>query len=125
MRNYRILFCLSMWFAMQATYYEILKIPPTATEKEIRTAYLREAKKMHPDKNLNKNAVFMFQTLGNAYATLKDPELRRQYDASLYNENFEFDQITACNNCIYVDISWFDQYAFFFFASCLKNSHQP
>lgn len=123
MHNNGILLCFNVWFAMQATHYEILKIPETATQKEIRTAYFRQAKRIHPDKNNDENAKSMFQALGNAYATLKDPKLRRQYDASLRSEGPESDFLPECNTCTCINISLLKEYAFFFFAPCLNNQN--
>lgn len=125
MHNNGILLCFNVWFAMQATHYEILKIPETATQKEIRAAYLKQAKKVHPDKNNGENAKSMFQSLGNAYATLKDPELRRQYDASLDNDASQAGIMPDCTSCTCINISWLEFYTLFFFAPCLNTSHHP
>ncbi|KAI9654700.1 MAG: hypothetical protein M1831_005287 [Alyxoria varia] len=62
-------------------YYAILGISQTATVEVIRKSYLRSAKDLHPDRNLNNvNATASFQLLGKAYETLIDPATRRQYD---------------------------------------------
>ena len=125
MRNYGILCSFNVWFALQAMHYEILKIPSTATESEIRKAYLRQAKIIHPDRSLDENAVRKFQALGNAYRTLNDPDLRKEYDASLQNENLEPDIPINCDDCSCLDITWFGQCASFFFAPCLRNFGPP
>jgi curved DNA-binding protein CbpA len=103
MRNLDFLCFFNVWLAMQATHYELLNIPPTASESEIHSAYRRLAKKIHPDRNLDENATQIFQQLGSAYATLKDPVLRKSYDASLRPDYYETAQ-EFCNNCEYVDM---------------------
>jgi len=72
-------------------YYEILGISRTANEKEIRKAYLRLLLKWHPDKNPgNKDvATVMFQKIGNAYSTLKDPTNRKRYDLTIEYSQFD------------------------------------
>ncbi|MCS6783292.1 MAG: DnaJ domain-containing protein [Gloeomargarita sp. SKYBB_i_bin120] len=67
-------------------YYEILGVKPTATADEIRAAYLRLCKDLHPDKlphlneNLRKIAEEQLKVINQAYATLKDETLRAIYD---------------------------------------------
>ena len=62
-------------------YYKVLGVPRKATEKEIRDAYRRLARKSHPDVNPNdKKAEERFKEIGEAYAVLSDTEKRRKYD---------------------------------------------
>ncbi len=68
-------------------YYELLKVPPTASFEEIKKAYLLLSKMMHPDKFDAKTqrdqwekANEILKDLNAAFTTLKDPTLRRQYD---------------------------------------------
>jgi DnaJ-class molecular chaperone len=62
-------------------YYAILGIPKTATEKEIRSAYRKLARKYHPDVNPNnKDAEDQFKAINEAYEVLSDPEKRKRYD---------------------------------------------
>lgn len=62
-------------------YYEVLGVPKTATEKEIRNAYRKLAKKFHPDANQNdKKAEARFKEISEAYEVLGTPDKRSKYD---------------------------------------------
>lgn len=61
-------------------YYEILGVPRTATEAEIKGAYRKLARKYHPDVSKESDAEARFKELGEAYQVLKDPEKRASYD---------------------------------------------
>ena len=62
-------------------YYEILGVARTATEKEIRQAYRKLARKYHPDLNPNdKPAEARFKEIGEAYDVLSDADKRKKYD---------------------------------------------
>ena len=62
-------------------YYEVLGVPRTATEEEIKKAYRTLAKKYHPDVNPgDKEAERKFKEASEAYAVLGDKEKRAQYD---------------------------------------------
>jgi curved DNA-binding protein len=62
-------------------YYKILGVSKTASEKEIKAAYRRLAKKHHPDINPgNKEAEARFKEIGEAYDVLSDKEKRKRYD---------------------------------------------
>src|SRR5947209_2645254 len=62
-------------------YYATLGIPRTASEKEIRSAYRKLARKFHPDVNPgNKEAEEHFKKINEAYEVLSDPETRKKYD---------------------------------------------
>jgi len=62
-------------------YYKTLGVPKGATEKEIKAAYRRLARKHHPDVNPgNKDAEARFKEIGEAYDVLSDKEKRKRYD---------------------------------------------
>jgi curved DNA-binding protein len=62
-------------------YYKVLGINKNATEKEIKSAYRKQARKYHPDVNPNdKEAHKKFQEVNEANEVLSDPEKRKKYD---------------------------------------------
>jgi curved DNA-binding protein len=62
-------------------YYAVLGVPRTASEKDIKTAYRKLARKHHPDVNPgDKKAESQFKEIGEAYSVLSDPEKRKKYD---------------------------------------------
>ncbi len=63
-------------------FYELLGVSPKATQDEIRKAYLKLAKKYHPDKTGgDKAAEQKLKAINEAYDTLKNAEKRKEYDA--------------------------------------------
>jgi molecular chaperone DnaJ len=64
-------------------YYRILGISPGASTEEVKRAYRRLAKELHPDRHSNDPAATAkFQALNEAHAVLSDPEARARYDAA-------------------------------------------
>eukprot|EP00429_Kryptoperidinium_foliaceum_P113777 CAMPEP_0176298244 /NCGR_PEP_ID=MMETSP0121_2-20121125/59151_1 /TAXON_ID=160619 /ORGANISM="Kryptoperidinium foliaceum, Strain CCMP 1326" /LENGTH=204 /DNA_ID=CAMNT_0017639485 /DNA_START=77 /DNA_END=687 /DNA_ORIENTATION=+ len=62
-------------------YYKVLGVPKAAADADIKKAYKKLALQYHPDKNPgNKQAEEKFKEVAEAYATLSDPQKRRQYD---------------------------------------------
>jgi len=62
-------------------YYKILGVLKTATEKEIKAAYRKLARKFHPDLNPdNREAEIKFKEINEANGVLSDPENRKKYD---------------------------------------------
>jgi len=62
-------------------YYSTLGVAKTATEKEIKQAYRKLARKHHPDVNPgDKSAEAKFKEINEAYEVLGDPDKRRKYD---------------------------------------------
>lgn len=63
-------------------YYKTLGIPKDASEKDIKSAYRKLARKLHPDVNPNdKNAEQKFKEVNEAYEVLSDAEKRKKYDS--------------------------------------------
>jgi curved DNA-binding protein len=62
-------------------YYKILEIDKSATQDEIKKAYRKLARKLHPDLNPNNaDAKLNFQKINEANNVLSDPEKRKKYD---------------------------------------------
>ncbi len=62
-------------------YYTVLGVPRTATEKDIKTAYRKLARKHHPDVNPgDTKSESLFKEIGEAYSVLSDTEKRKKYD---------------------------------------------
>ena len=62
-------------------YYTVLGVPRTATEKDIKSAYRKLARKHHPDVNPgDKKSESLFKEIGEAYSVLSDADKRKKYD---------------------------------------------
>ncbi|MFS4467888.1 DnaJ C-terminal domain-containing protein [Maribacter sp. 2210JD10-5] len=62
-------------------YYKVLGLTKKASEKEVKSAYRKLARKYHPDLNPNdKEAEKKFKQINEANEVLSDPEKRKKYD---------------------------------------------
>lgn len=75
------------------TYYDILQVPASANLNEIKNAYQKMARRLHPDKMTSKKEAQSYEqtedaflTLQKAWECLRDPQLRKEYDAQLYQQ---------------------------------------
>ena len=68
-------------------YYQLLGVPRTASQKDIRSAYRSLARQFHPDVNAGEKASEeKFKEINEAYSVLSDQDKRRKYDR--YGDNW-------------------------------------
>lgn len=80
--NFVLLLVLSNDFALaNRDFYKILNVGKSANTNEVKKAYRKMAKELHPDKNKDDpNASEKFSDLSAAYEVLSDTEKRKLYD---------------------------------------------
>lgn len=71
----------------QPTHYQVLGVEPGATTEQIRGAYRRLAKQLHPDTDPTAGSEARFATIARAYEVLSDRRSRSDYDAQLRRES--------------------------------------
>src|SRR5512136_3349727 len=78
---------------MARDYYEVLGVSRSADQKQVRQAYRKLARKLHPDVNPgDKNAEARFKEVNAAYEVLSDADKRKKYDR--YGDRWQYaDQI--------------------------------
>ncbi|GAA4372352.1 molecular chaperone DnaJ [Paeniglutamicibacter cryotolerans] len=69
-----------------STHYDVLGVAKDATPEEIKKAYRKLARKLHPDVNPGEDASEQFKAVTHAYEVLSDHDKRSNYDAT-GNEN--------------------------------------
>lgn len=72
----------------QNNYYEILGVSEKASSEEIRRAFQKKARTLHPDINKAPDAEAKFKQVSEAYAVLSDDTKRKKYDMQLHGSPF-------------------------------------
>lgn len=72
--------------AKKPSLYALLGILRSSTQEEIRRAYLKAAKRLHPDTNNAPGETELFLDIQQAYQVLSEPSRRSAYDATLEPE---------------------------------------
>ena len=65
---------------MARDYYGLLGVSRGASDSEIKRAYRKLARELHPDINPDEQAQQLFKEISTAYEVLSDPEKRRIVD---------------------------------------------
>src|SRR3990172_1684023 len=60
--------------------YEVLGVPPNASDEEVKKAFRRLALEYHPDRNNRGDAEERFKEINEAYQILSNPQKRSAYD---------------------------------------------
>lgn len=72
--------CAVVSLMAERDYYEVLGVKRSASQEEIRTAYRKLARELHPDVNKSPDAQERFAEVQSAYDILGEPDKRAQYD---------------------------------------------
>ncbi|RYB81432.1 DnaJ C-terminal domain-containing protein [Legionella pneumophila] len=73
---------------MDKDYYKIMGVSQDASDKDIKMAYRKLARKYHPDISKEPDAEERFKEMAEAYEVLKDPKKRAEYDQYLKYKEF-------------------------------------
>ena len=68
---------------MATDYYAMLKVRRDATQDEVKRAYRRLARELHPDVNPDPETQERFKEITQAYEVLSDTDKRRMYDMGM------------------------------------------
>ncbi|KAJ9542367.1 hypothetical protein OSB04_028873 [Centaurea solstitialis] len=79
-----------------SSLYEVLGIRIGADAKEVKAAYRRLARVLHPDVGSCDSSADEFMKVHSAYATLTDPEKRADYDRSLVQRRAGVSSAVRC-----------------------------
>ena len=80
--------------------YELLEVSSSANNAELRKAFRKQSKRLHPDTTSlpSEEATRQFQNVCEAYDLLSDPVLRANYDLTIERENNLTDQKIDSNS---------------------------
>lgn len=79
----------------RTAYYDVLRVSPSATQAQIKTAYYQQSLIHHPDQNQgSEEAARRFSEIREAYTVLGSISLRRRYDRGLLSQADLQDPIT-------------------------------
>ncbi len=91
----------------EKNYYEILGVDQSASRSDIKKAYFKLARELHPDrffdpvkKKPKREAELIFALINEAYQTLYDPDKRKEYDEYLKTGKTREDQIKEAEQAI-------------------------
>ncbi|XP_078530220.1 dnaJ homolog subfamily C member 30, mitochondrial-like [Lissotriton helveticus] len=74
-------------FRSPTSYYDILGVPGSATQSQIKTAYYRQSFRYHPDRNNGDEAAAQrFTEISEAYLILGSVTLRKKYDRGILSQ---------------------------------------
>ncbi len=76
-----------------ADHYETLGVQRNASSEEIKKAYRKLARELHPDVNPSEQAQEKFKSVTHAYEVLGDEQSRRSYDSGGSESGFGFGDI--------------------------------
>jgi len=68
-------------------YYALLGLKPAASAEDIKTAFRKKAKLLHPDYNHEPSAGTRFLALTEAYHNLSNPTIRASYDSQQFHDD--------------------------------------
>jgi curved DNA-binding protein CbpA len=71
--------------------YQVLQVAPSAEQEVLHAAFRALAMKYHPDRDASARAARRMMELNQAYAMVREPALRTQYDRSLRTARRTFD----------------------------------
>lgn len=87
--------------------YAVLGVERTATDEEIKTAYRRKAKELHPDKNPDKDTTKEFSAVKEAFDAIETKEKRDRLNQPRISFNRGWPNVASTEDSYGVDIGWF------------------
>lgn len=95
---------------MGKKFYDVLGVPETASEEDIKKAYRKMALKYHPDKNKSPEAETKFKAVSEAYEILGDKTKRCKYDKFGDNQ-VQYDGLNKANTYTFTYPNFFNFFA--------------